>query len=82
MSTAQLTPPSEASLNRPPLCELAPARGSASYGAVMAMEDCRGWLLLKVAGGGDCMTTAGDVLDELRNIAEDPDRFWKAVTGQ
>jgi hypothetical protein len=37
--------------------------------------------MTKVAGGRDCMTTAGDVLAELRETAEDPDIFLKAITG-
>lgn len=55
--------------------------GSASPGYFQALEDVRGWLMLKVWGGGDCMTTAGDLLDELKNTAEDPDRWLKAITG-
>jgi hypothetical protein len=60
---------------------LAAPLGSASPGYFQALEDVRGWLALKIWGGGDCMTTAGDLLDDLKYTAEDPDRWLKAITG-
>ena len=49
-----------------------------TYGATQAIEQCRAWLLIKLSGE-NCMNTAGDVLEEIKDAASDPDTFFQEI---
>jgi len=55
-----------------------PASGNApgnTYGATMAYQNARFWLMAKLSEE-NCMNTALDVMEEIRDVAFDENRFF------
>jgi len=42
------------------------------------LEACRGWLAMQTTREG-CLTTAGDIIDDLRHHTDSPENFRAAV---
>jgi hypothetical protein len=42
------------------------------------LEACRGWLAMQTSREG-CLTTAGDIIEDLRYYTDSPEKFRAAV---